>query len=45
VNLLFEAAAEISRFFSDRNWRYCVIGGLALQRWGEPRIEDLLGKR
>jgi len=37
VNLLFEAAAEFGRFSDDRNWRYCVIGGLALLRWGEPR--------
>lgn len=37
VNLLFEAAADIGWFFGERGWRYCVIGGLALQRWGEPR--------
>ncbi|MFH1108353.1 MAG: hypothetical protein V1790_04025 [Planctomycetota bacterium] len=37
MNLLFEAAKEVCDFASDRGWRYCVIGGLALQRWGEPR--------
>ena len=37
MNLLFEAAAEIQRFFFERSWRSAVIGGLAVQRWGEPR--------
>ncbi len=37
VNLLFEAAADIGRFFDSKGWRYCIIGGLAVQRWGEPR--------
>lgn len=22
---------------SARGWEFCVIGGLAVQRWGEPR--------
>lgn len=21
-----------------RSWRFCFIGGLAVQRWGEPRL-------
>jgi len=21
----------------ERRWRYCIIGGLAVQKWGEPR--------
>jgi len=37
MNGLFEAAAEVGGFMSDRGWRYCLIGGLAVQRWGEPR--------
>jgi hypothetical protein len=37
VNRLFEAAAEIQRFFVERGWLHTVIGGLAVQRWGEPR--------
>jgi len=37
VNPLFEAAAEIQGFFLERDWRSAVIGGLAVQRWGEPR--------
>lgn len=37
MNLLFRAAKEVCDFAADRRWSYCVIGGLALQRWGEPR--------
>jgi hypothetical protein len=35
---LFDVAGELQVFFIARNWKYCFIGGLALQRWGEPRI-------
>jgi hypothetical protein len=38
VNLLFEAALELQRFLAARHWRFCFIGGLAVQRWGEPRL-------
>jgi hypothetical protein len=38
LNPIFEAALEIQRFCSDRGWPFCVIGGLAVQRWGEPRL-------
>jgi hypothetical protein len=37
VNALFAAAAELQAFCAGRGWRSCVIGGLAVQRWGEPR--------
>jgi hypothetical protein len=37
VNPLFEAAIDIQRFIVSRGWRSTVIGGLAVQRWGEPR--------
>jgi len=37
MNALFEAAKEVCDFMSARKWRYCIIGGLAVQRWGEPR--------
>lgn len=37
MNTLFEAAKEICDFMAERRWLYCVIGGLAVQRWGEPR--------
>jgi hypothetical protein len=31
------AAKEIGDFCVARGWRFCIIGGLAVQRWGEPR--------
>ncbi|HUT10213.1 MAG TPA: hypothetical protein VMY42_06930 [Thermoguttaceae bacterium] len=37
MNVLFEAALEFQHFCRDRNWRHCIIGGLAAIRWGEPR--------
>jgi len=35
---LIHAAAEIARFLERRGFPYFVIGGLALQHWGEPRL-------
>jgi len=37
VNRVFEAALEIDRFCRERLWPFCIIGGVAVQRWGEPR--------
>jgi hypothetical protein len=37
VNTLYEAAAEVSAFLAEKQWRFCIIGGLAVVRWGEPR--------
>lgn len=37
MNDLFGAAREIADFMAQRQWRFCIIGGLAVQRWGEPR--------
>jgi len=33
-----EAAAEVAGFLGSRGIPYAIIGGLALQRWGEPRL-------
>ena len=38
MNLQFEAAHELHAFFSSNNISYCIIGGIALQHWGEPRF-------
>ena len=38
MSLLFEAGREVSAFCSERGWKFCLIGGVALQRWGEPRF-------
>jgi hypothetical protein len=35
---LFRAAAELEAFLVEQGWRYCFIGGIALQRWGQPRL-------
>jgi hypothetical protein len=32
------AAGEVQDFLQSRVWRFCFIGGVALQRWGEPRL-------
>jgi len=37
MNGLFEAAQEVGTFLAGRGWRFCLIGGLAVQQWGEPR--------
>jgi hypothetical protein len=34
---LFQAALEIQRFFTENNWDFALIGGLAVLRWGQPR--------
>jgi len=35
---LFESASRIQAFFDSLHWSFCFIGGIALQRWGEPRL-------
>jgi hypothetical protein len=34
---VLRAAAELQAVCEAQEWRFCFIGGLALQRWGEPR--------
>lgn len=35
---LFHAAAQVQSFCRECGWDFCFIGGVALQRWGEPRV-------
>ena len=35
---LFEVAKELQKFCEQHQWKLCFIGGIALQRWGEPRV-------
>ena len=35
---LLQAARDLQAFLSQREWRFCIIGGIALLRWGEPRF-------
>ena len=37
-NRLLEAALEIQAFCRNRHWRFCFIGGIAVQHWGEARL-------
>ncbi len=38
MNPIFAAALEVQEFCRTQGFRFCFIGGLALQRWGEPRL-------
>lgn len=35
---VLSAASEFQRFCDVRRWPFCFIGGIAVQRWGEPRL-------
>jgi len=35
---VLEAAVEVQSFCEQREWRFCFIGGVAVQRWGQPRL-------
>ena len=35
---LFETAIQLQFFCDRQGWRSCFIGGIAVQRWGEPRV-------
>ena len=37
MNPVLEAAVEVQQFMQQRKWDFCIIGGLALMRWGSPR--------
>ena len=35
---LIRIAHELEQFCRRRDWRFCIIGGVALQYWGRPRL-------
>jgi hypothetical protein len=35
---LFESARQLQNFCDRQGWRYCFIGGIAVIRWGQPRV-------
>jgi len=37
---LIRAAAEVQEVFDRRRWKYCFIGGLAIQKWGQVRLTN-----
>jgi len=38
LTTVLAAAENIQAFCQIRNWPFCFIGGIAVQRWGEPRL-------
>lgn len=38
MNPLFVAATAVQDLCHQRQWGFCFIGGLAVLRWGEPRV-------
>jgi hypothetical protein len=43
MNKLLKAAKEIAEFLEEKGISYAVIGGIAVQYWGEPRITHDVG--
>ncbi|MCB0317131.1 MAG: hypothetical protein KDD56_00135 [Bdellovibrionales bacterium] len=35
---LIATAFDLQKFFEKRNWKFCIIGGISVQHWGEPRV-------
>jgi hypothetical protein len=40
MNEVFAAAVELQTFCQEQGWLFCFIGGIAVQRWSEPRFTD-----
>jgi len=39
---LFSAALAVQTALAQRGWKFCFIGGLAVQHWGRPRVTDVI---
>ncbi len=37
MSQLAEAVKQLDAFLKSRGWQYCLVGGIAVQHWGEPR--------
>ena len=37
---VLEVALRLQEFCCAQGWRFCFIGGLAVQQWSEPRVTD-----
>ena len=37
-NSLWDACVDLQTFLERQNYQFCFIGGIAVQRWGEPRV-------
>jgi Nucleotidyltransferase of unknown function (DUF6036) len=40
VKELAEEALRLQQFCEAKGWRFCFIGGIAVQRWSEPRLTN-----
>ena len=40
MSKLYDAAIEVQSFCDQQEWRACIIGGLAVIRWGEHRTTE-----
>ena len=38
MELILNAAKEVCDFMRARRWKFCLIGGLVVERWGKPRL-------
>lgn len=38
MELLYNAAFELQTKLLQENWKFCFIGGLVIQAWGNPRL-------
>ena len=37
---VFKTAAAVQKVCRQAGWKFCFIGGVAVQRWGEPRFTN-----
>jgi len=40
MNDVIAAALALQTVCQEHGWRFCFIGGIAEQRWSEPRFEQ-----
>jgi hypothetical protein len=40
MNGVLEGALQLQSFLFAQEWRFCFIGGLAVQKWSEPRVTE-----
>lgn len=40
MNTLLAFARQLQNFCEEQDWRFCFIGGIAVQRWSQPRVTD-----
>lgn len=43
MNEILDAATELQTWFDHRGWPNCIVGGLAVIRWGRPRTTVVAG--